>query len=77
MVGCSNIEKLILLANKGEQEMSDRDRGLLILSVGKMRHWAAGLRGVNREVSLGPQPYVTNLGKLTVDAGPRRRLSMI
>jgi nuclear-control-of-ATPase protein 2 len=40
-----------LTTGKVEQEMTDRDRGLLILSVGGMRAWAAGLRGRHKEVS--------------------------
>lgn len=45
-----DIERLLLTTEKVEQEMTDRDRGLLLLSVGGMRAWAAGLRGQHKEV---------------------------
>jgi hypothetical protein len=45
-----DIERMLLTTGKVEQEMTDRDRGLLILSVGGMRAWAAGLRGQHKEV---------------------------
>lgn len=32
-----------------QKAMSDKDRGLLLLSVGRVRVWAAGLRGRSRE----------------------------
>jgi len=34
------------------KELSDRDRGLLIISVSGMRSWAAGLSGSSRGVRL-------------------------
>jgi len=40
-----------LTAPEDEHEMTQRDRGLLIVSVSGMRTWAAGL-GSSREVSL-------------------------
>lgn len=46
----SDIERL-LLVSKTEQEMSDRERGLLIVVVSGMRTWAAGVGGSKREVS--------------------------
>jgi hypothetical protein len=39
-----------LTAPEDEHEMTQRDRGLLIVSVSGMRTWAAGL-GSSREVS--------------------------
>ncbi|KAJ9125559.1 hypothetical protein QFC22_000521 [Naganishia vaughanmartiniae] len=47
--GIRDVERMLLTAGKVEQEMSDRERGLLILSVGGMRAWAAGLRGQHKE----------------------------
>ncbi|KAJ9116572.1 hypothetical protein QFC20_000504 [Naganishia adeliensis] len=47
--GVRDIERLLLTTGKVEQEMTDRDRGLLLLSVGGMRAWAAGLRGQHKE----------------------------
>lgn len=40
-----------MTAPEDEHEMTQRDRGLLIVSVSGMRTWAAGL-GSSREVSL-------------------------
>ncbi|KAJ9109213.1 hypothetical protein QFC21_000542 [Naganishia friedmannii] len=47
--GIRDVERMLLTTGKVEQEMSDRERGLLILSVGGMRAWAAGLRGQHKE----------------------------
>jgi hypothetical protein len=47
----SDVEKLLITAPRGEKEMSDKDRGLLILAVGNLRKWAAGLRTGDRAVS--------------------------
>lgn len=47
--GIRDVERMLLTSGKVEQEMSDRERGLLILSVGGMRAWAAGLRGQHKE----------------------------
>jgi len=48
----SDVEKLLITATQGEREMTDKDRGLLILAVGNLRKWAAGLRTSDRGVSL-------------------------
>ncbi len=45
-----DVERLLITSPKDEQEMLDRDRGLLIVSVSGMRSWATGLGGSNREV---------------------------
>ena len=45
------MERILLTAPEDEHEMTQRDRGLLIVSVSGMRTWAAGL-GSSREVSL-------------------------
>lgn len=45
-----DIERILLTAPEDDQEMTQRDRGLLIVSVSGMRTWAAGL-GSSREVS--------------------------
>ena len=45
-----DIERLLLTSPKHGEELSDRGRGLLIVSVSGMRSWAAGLSGSNREV---------------------------
>jgi hypothetical protein len=50
---CSEIERILLTAPKKTQELPDRDRGLLIVSVTGMRTWAAGLGGSGREAFLG------------------------
>lgn len=47
-----DIERLLLSAPKQEKEMSERERGLLIVGVNGMRTWAAGLGGSKRGVSL-------------------------
>ena len=48
--GVRDIERILLTAPEDDQEMTQRDRGLLIVSVSGMRTWAAGL-GSSREVS--------------------------
>lgn len=45
-----DVERILLTAPEDDQEMTQRDRGLLIVSVSGMRTWAAGL-GSSREVS--------------------------
>lgn len=57
---CRDIERLLLTTGKVEQEMTDRDRGLLLLSVGGMRAWAAGLRGQHKEVRTVLSQEVSN-----------------
>ncbi|WVR04733.1 hypothetical protein IAU60_001744 [Kwoniella sp. DSM 27419] len=47
--GLRSIERLLITAPKDSQEMSDKDRGLLIVSVSGLRTWAAGLGGSGRE----------------------------
>lgn len=49
--GLRDVERILLTAPEDEHEMTQRDRGLLIVSVSGMRTWAAGL-GSSREVSL-------------------------
>lgn len=46
------IERIILTAPKNSQELPDRDRGLLIVSMTGLRTWAAGLGGGSREAFL-------------------------
>jgi nuclear-control-of-ATPase protein 2 len=48
--GLRDVERILLTAPEEEQQMTQRDRGLLIVSVSGMRTWAAGL-GSSREVS--------------------------
>lgn len=43
-----DVERLVLTSSSGDS-MVDKDRGLLLLSVGRMRHWAGGLTGASRE----------------------------
>ncbi|RSH92300.1 Nuclear control of ATPase protein 2 [Saitozyma podzolica] len=50
--GLRDIERLLLTTPKHDEEMSDRDRGLLIVSVSGLRTWAGGLGG-NRDPFLG------------------------
>lgn len=51
--GIRDVERILLTAPEDENEMTQRDRGLLIVSVSGMRTWAAGL-GNSREVSYLP-----------------------
>jgi nuclear-control-of-ATPase protein 2 len=51
----------LITAPKKDEEMSDTDRGLLILGVSSMRSWAAGLAGGNRGVSAGVMVYWAEL----------------
>jgi len=46
-----DIERLLITAPKKDENLSDTDRGLLILGVSGMRSWAAGLGGSSRAVS--------------------------
>jgi len=43
------MERLLLTSPKKEEQMSYKDRGLLIVGVSSMRTWAAGLSGGSRE----------------------------
>lgn len=45
----SDIERLLISAPKKEEQMSTKDRGLLIVGVSSLRGWAAGLSGGSRE----------------------------
>ncbi|WWC59570.1 uncharacterized protein I303_102126 [Kwoniella dejecticola CBS 10117] len=47
--GLRSIERLLITSPKDVQEMSDRDRGLVIISVSSLRTWATGLSGSSRE----------------------------
>ncbi|WWD21611.1 hypothetical protein CI109_106097 [Kwoniella shandongensis] len=60
--GLRSIERLLITAPKGKEEMSDRDRGLLIVSVSGMRTWAAGLGGSSRDAFLGDLRMVEDPG---------------
>lgn len=53
--GLRDVERILLTAPEDNQEMTQRDRGLLIVSLSGMRTWAAGL-GSSREVSNWPRP---------------------
>ncbi|KAK4683942.1 nuclear control of ATPase protein 2, partial [Tremellales sp. Uapishka_1] len=57
--GLRDIEKLLLTYPKNEEEMTDRDRGLLIVSVSGLRSWATGLGG-SREAFLDDLRMVEN-----------------
>ncbi|KAK8847520.1 hypothetical protein IAR55_005378 [Kwoniella newhampshirensis] len=60
--GLRSIERLLITAPKGKEEMSDRDRGLLIVSVSGMRTWAAGLGGSSRDSFLDDLRMVEDPG---------------
>ncbi|WVW78335.1 hypothetical protein I302_100289 [Kwoniella bestiolae CBS 10118] len=47
--GLRSIERLLITSPKAVDDMSDRDRGLLIISVSNLRTFAAGLPGSSRE----------------------------
>ncbi|WRT64668.1 uncharacterized protein IL334_001602 [Kwoniella shivajii] len=47
--GLRSIERLLITSPKHAQELSEKDRGLLIVSVSGMRTWATGLSGNSRE----------------------------
>ncbi|KAH8090542.1 ATP synthase regulation protein NCA2-domain-containing protein [Filobasidium floriforme] len=69
--GIRDVEKLLITAPRGEKEMSDKDRGLLILAVGNLRKWAAGLRTGDRaafvdDLRLLEAPSLEREGKLRV-----------
>jgi hypothetical protein len=61
------IERLLLNAPKKEEQMSNKDRGLLIVGVSSMRTWAAGLGGSNREGLLDDLRLVEEPGLGRVD----------
>lgn len=63
----SEIERILLTAPKAQDEMSDRDRGLLIVSVTGMRTWAAGLGGTRRDAFLGDLRMVEDPALKRVD----------
>ncbi len=44
-------ERILLLAGKKDQNMTDCDKGLLMLSVAAMRDWANGMSSYKRDVS--------------------------
>lgn len=46
-----DIERLLITAPKKDVQMSEKDRGLLIVGVSGMRNWASGLSGNSKEVS--------------------------
>ncbi|ORY20910.1 ATP synthase regulation protein NCA2-domain-containing protein [Naematelia encephala] len=50
--GVRDIERLLITSPKHEEAMSDRDRGLLIVGVSRMRTWAAGLGGGTKDAFL-------------------------
>jgi hypothetical protein len=59
-----NVERLLLTAPEDEARMSDKDRGLIIVSVSGLRTWATGISSARREV--GPRlfgPRKGNKGK--------------
>ncbi|WVQ98162.1 hypothetical protein IAU59_005284 [Kwoniella sp. CBS 9459] len=69
--GVRSIERLLITSPKDAQEMSDKDRGLLIVSVSGLRTWATGLGGDNREgfmddLRLVEDPRLTRGDKLRV-----------
>ncbi|OCF33869.1 hypothetical protein I316_04581 [Kwoniella heveanensis BCC8398] len=69
--GVRSIERLLITAPKDTQEMSDKDRGLLIVSVSGLRTWATGLSGNNREgfmddLRMVEDPRLTRGDKLRV-----------
>ncbi len=50
--GLRDVERLLITCGKSEVEMSDRDKGLLVLAVGRMRRWAGGLTKDGQSVSI-------------------------
>lgn len=44
-----DIERLLLTAPKKDEQMSDKNRGLIIVGVSGLRTWATGLSGGSRE----------------------------
>ncbi|WWC68050.1 uncharacterized protein I206_101969 [Kwoniella pini CBS 10737] len=47
--GLRSIERLLITSPKDVQEMTNKDRGLVIISVSSLRTWATGLPGNSRE----------------------------
>jgi nuclear-control-of-ATPase protein 2 len=68
--GMRDVERILLTAPKNEQELSERERGLLIVSVSGMRTWAAGLGSTKEpfleDLRMIENPYLSRGDKLRV-----------
>ncbi len=52
------LEELLLKAPEDDVRMSDKDRGLLIVTTSGLRVWATGIGSANREVSSRTRPDI-------------------
>ncbi|RSH79789.1 Nuclear control of ATPase protein 2 [Apiotrichum porosum] len=60
--GMRNVERLLLTAPEDEARMSDKDRGLIIVSVSGLRTWATGISSARREAFLDDLRMVEDPG---------------
>lgn len=62
-----DVERLVLTSSRDGETVGDRDRGLLLLSVGRMRQWAGGLAGASREDLLDDLRLIEDTGLARTD----------
>jgi nuclear-control-of-ATPase protein 2 len=61
------VERLLLTAPEDDTRMSDRDRGLIIVSVSGLRTWAVGISSRRREAFLDDLRMVEDPGLWRAD----------